>query len=150
MTAVEDKDNGYSKIIKGVQELDGVSVTAGIHADAGRQGGVDLVDIAVFNEYGTSRIPSRPFVRLAFEQNEAKWDRTIKAGVTAMINGTADANRVTSVLGAQMVGDVQEVIGDKSLLAPNAAGTIKKKGSDAPLIDSGRLRQSVSYKVKKG
>lgn len=147
---VEDKDLGYQKIIRGFQALDGVAVTAGIHADAGRQDGVDLVDIAVFNEYGTRNIPARPFVRLAFDKNEAAWNKTIEAGCTAMANGTADVNRLTSVLGAQMVGDVQEVIGDRSLLAPNAPSTIKQKGSDAPLIDSGRLRQSVSYKVKKG
>ena len=31
---------------------------------------------------------------------------------------------------------------------PNAPSTIRKKGSDKPLIDTGRLRQSVNYVIK--
>ena len=30
---------------------------------------------------------------------------------------------------------------------PNAPSTIRKKGSDKPLIDTGQLRQGVSYKI---
>ena len=33
--------------------------------------------------------------------------------------------------------------------APNAESTIKKKGSDQPLIDTGYMRQSVNYVVKR-
>ena len=32
---------------------------------------------------------------------------------------------------------------------PNAPATIKKKGSSHPLIDSGRMRQSVNYVIQK-
>ena len=33
--------------------------------------------------------------------------------------------------------------------APNAPYTVAKKGSSTPLIDSGQLRQSISWEVKK-
>jgi hypothetical protein len=33
---------------------------------------------------------------------------------------------------------------------PNTAGTIKRKGSDKPLIDTGELRKSITYIVKEG
>ena len=43
---------------------------------------------------------------------------------------------------------VQKEIVDGSF-EPNAESTIKKKGSDKPLIDTGTMRQSVTYVVRK-
>jgi len=49
-------------------------------------------------------------------------------------------------VGVVAVGEVQEQIrrGDYK---PNAESTIARKGSDKPLIDKGRLIQSISYEV---
>ena len=49
-------------------------------------------------------------------------------------------------IGVTAVGLVQKYMTDLRT-PPNAASTIKKKGSSNPLIDSGALRQSVSYKI---
>ena len=32
--------------------------------------------------------------------------------------------------------------------APNAESTVRKKGSSKPLIDTGRMRQSVNYQIR--
>lgn len=148
MAVVIDMDNGYAHVVKEIMKLDGKSVEAGIHATAGREDGTDLVDIAIYNEYGTKRIPSRPFVRLATDNNQKEWDRIVDAGHAAIVAGTRDADFMLNVLGNRMVADIQKTIGNRQLLVPNAPATVKKKGSDAPLIDSGRLRQSVDYVVK--
>jgi hypothetical protein len=39
-----------------------------------------------------------------------------------------------------MKKDIQDVIGDKSRLKPNAPATVKKKGHDKPLIDTGHMQ----------
>ena len=63
MAIVEDVDAGYRQIIERVRRLDGVTVSAGILNNAGVSSkGVPLVDIAIYNEFGTRHIPSRPFV----------------------------------------------------------------------------------------
>jgi len=49
-------------------------------------------------------------------------------------------------LGSVAVGDVQRTIRDIKQ-PPNAPSTIRKKGSDNPLIDTGRLRQSIEYAI---
>lgn len=49
-------------------------------------------------------------------------------------------------IGVVAVGFVQKYMTELRT-PPNAASTIKKKGSSNPLIDSGALRQSVTYKV---
>ena len=56
----------------------------------------------------------------------------------------ATAETVLKRVGALGVRLVQEKIVSGSF-KPNAPSTIRKKGSDKPLIDTGRMRQSVKY-----
>lgn len=46
------------------------------------------------------------------------------------------------------MGLVQEKI-ESGSYEPNAPSTIRKKKSDKPLIDTGRMRQSVKYVIRK-
>ena len=55
--------------------------------------------------------------------------------------------RALSVLGMALVGDVQQRIRNR-IPPPNAPYTIARKGSDVPLIDTGRLRQSIDFVVE--
>ena len=48
------------KFQKMLEDLDKLEVRIGIQQGAGSDNGVDLVDIAMFNELGTVHIPSRP------------------------------------------------------------------------------------------
>ena len=59
--------------------------------------------------------------------------------------GTAQG--ALEALGVFGKGLVQEKISTGDF-EPNAPSTIRKKGSDKPLIDTGRLRQSVNYVIK--
>lgn len=109
--------------------------------------GADLADIAAFNEFGTSDTPARPFMKQSFENHErelqAACDRvnnTLKKGGTAEV--------ALNQLGVFCKGLVQEEIVEGGF-APNAPSTVKKKGSSQPLIDTGTMRQSVNYVVRK-
>ena len=44
-------------------------------------------------------------------------------------------------------GDMKKTIG-RGKFKPNSPKTIKRKGSAQPLIDTGRMRASISHKVK--
>ena len=109
--------------------------------------GVDMAQIAMWNELGTSTSPSRPFLRMSVDENESKiramGGKNLK---TLTSGGTAETIlKQTGAFGASLV---QEKIGSGSF-EPNAPSTIRKKGSDHPLIDTGRMRQSVKYVIKK-
>lgn len=108
---------------------------------------VDMAQIAMFNELGTSTAPSRPFLRKSVDENADKINqfctnqlKTISAG------GTAE--QCLKQVGVFGVGIVQEKIVDGEY-APNAPSTIRKKKSDKPLIDTGKMRQSVKYVIRK-
>ena len=145
--SVIDRDLGYKKIMKDFRKLDGKSVVAGVLHNAGKEpNGAKLVDVATWNEYGTSRIPSRPFVRLAFEGNRGKL-KQLSDNVAADIIARRGYSTGLNNLGGQMVDDIKNVIGDKSKLAPNAPATIRKKGHDKPLIDKGKLKAGIDSRI---
>jgi hypothetical protein len=109
--------------------------------------GVDMAQIAMFNELGTSTAPARPFLRDSVDENEDVIRDQCGKELKKLTTG-ATAETVLKRVGALGVRLVQEKIVSGSF-KPNAPSTIRKKGSDKPLIDTGRMRQSVKYVVKK-
>ena len=107
---------------------------------------VDLLDVAMFNELGTSRTPSRPFMRDSVDDNADKISSACKSKLKALASGQKTAEQVLKELGVMQVGLVQATIRDGEF-APNAPSTIARKGSDKPLIDTGQMRQSVHYVI---
>ena len=109
--------------------------------------GVDIAQIAMFNELGTSTSPSRPFLRMSVDENEDKIRAMCGKNLKTLTSG-GTAETILKQTGAFGVSLVQEKIGSGSF-EPNAPSTIRKKGSDHPLIDTGRMRQSVKYVIKR-
>lgn len=115
--------------------------------DATEEDGADVCSVAAWNEYGTSTIPSRPFLRKSVDENKDRIDSAIRDAVGLMFTG-GGAKDVYSQIGLFQKDLVQEKILTGSF-APNAPSTIKKKGSSKPLVDTGRMLQSVNYVIKK-
>lgn len=109
--------------------------------------GVDMAQIAAWNELGTSTAPSRPFLRMSVDENEGKINTMCGQQLKSITEG-GTAEQCLKQVGVFEVQLVQEKIVSGSYEA-NAPSTIKKKGSDKPLIDTGRMRQSVKYVIRK-
>lgn len=108
---------------------------------------VDVCQIAVWNEFGTNRgIPSRPFMRDTVDKHEAEWNNALKKYANMAVGGMS-GKQVMEQLGLYGVRAVQSEIKNGDF-APNAPRTVRMKKSDKPLIDTGRMRQSVNYYVK--
>jgi hypothetical protein len=103
-----------------------------------------VVDVAIANEFGTSKIDARSFMRTYFEENK---ERLAKIGgnmYTDVLLGKLDVKKGLSMLGEYAKAGVQKKIDDIDF-PPNAPSTIKKKGSSKPLIDTGQMRQSITH-----
>lgn len=96
------------------------------------------------------KIPARPFIRLTFDDEiEGIGDQIDKAKVDVIL-GKVDKERFLSRLGLFLQKKiVQKIDSSKSWAEPNAPSTIAAKGSDHPLIDEGRLRQSITHRLVK-
>lgn len=108
----------------------------------------DLCDIAAWNELGTSEIPSRPFMRDSVDNHAEKINAFLQQQLRLLAQGKTTAEQIYKSIGVFQKGLVQKeiVYGD---FEPNAPSTIKRKKSDKPLIDTGKMRQSVNFVIKK-
>ena len=148
MAGVIDRDLGYNRIMRDLQKLDGMEIVAGMLKDSGKaSNGASYVDIATWNEYGTRRIPSRPFIRISADTNKAAWSKIAQQAVNDVIDGDSP-REAAKVIGHRMVEDIRKVFGDTSKLKDNAPSTIAKKGRNEPLVDSGEMRKRVNFRVE--
>jgi hypothetical protein len=136
--------NHLAKIEKGVQGPKAVKVgfPKG-KADA------DVVSIAIWNHFGRPRgIPARPFITIAMFKNR----RQIRAALRKIAEGTVQTGTPLATqmpkLGALGTGMIQDQIAANTP-PPNAPSTIRQKGSSRTLIDTGRMRQSVTWEIDK-
>ena len=146
MAQTKVKD-GMAQYLKQVQALNGHGVKSGIQANTGNyiEGHTDILDVALWNEFGTQDIPARPFIRGFQDRNKqalgALMDRTADLVVSGKSAGAALGEMGSVVQEMQQA----HVTASKSWAVPNAPSTIKKKGSDKPLINHGVLRNAIRY-----
>ena len=119
----------------------------GFFESARYRNGIPVAQVAVENEFGvrtrTQRVPERPFFRNALDGA----DKDLRKVVMAKIDRTTlKVDRsMAEAIGLAMQARIQKSI---TVLRkpPNAPATIAMKGSDNPLIDTGFMRQSVTYR----
>ncbi len=135
------------KFFEEIEKLKNLQVRVGYQqGEAQEDDGVDLLDVAMWNELGTSRAPSRPFMRKSVDENADKISAFLKAQLQKLARGETTAEQILKAVGVFQKGLVQAKIRDGDFV-PNAPRTIRRKGSDKPLIDTGRMRQSVNFVI---
>lgn len=140
-------DHGLDQLLRQADALHGSGVKVGIQAGTGSQDGVDMVDIAVYNAFGTATIPKRDFIGGAAEKYRQDV-ATVMDHLARKVEDGASPDAALHTLGQFYQGRQQAHIRSGEF-TPNAPSTIKKKGSTVPLIDKGQLINSVRYEVLK-
>lgn len=143
-----DVDRGYKKRVKLIRTMGDPEVTIGIHeAEGGAQNGsATVLDIGIWNEFGTSRIPPRSFIRAWFDENKEPIETMWKSAMRAVAKGKISKKDALDQFGLWCVGQIQARMA-AGVPPPNAPSTIARKGSSTPLIDTGVLRSSITHKV---
>ena len=103
----------------------------------------NLASLAAVLEFGNERIPSRPFLRQTLTENQEKYT----ALFVKLFESGVSIDQIYEQIALIAQGDVQQNIVNGKWTA-NAPSTIKRKKSSNPLIDTGKLRQSVKGIVK--
>jgi hypothetical protein len=103
----------------------------------------NLASLAAVLEFGNERIPSRPFLRQTLAENQEKYT----ALFVKLFESGISIEKIYEQIALIAQGDVQQNIANGKWAA-NAPSTIKRKKSSKPLIDTGKLRQSVRGIVK--
>lgn len=144
------------RFMKELRELAELEVRIGYQREQGAGTNTDddkpranLVDIAMWNELGTVNSPSRPFMRDSVDKHMDEIGQMVMAQKDALLDG-ATAKDILNTIGLFQQDLMQTEI-EQGDFEANAPATIRKKGSDKPLIDTGTMKNSVHYYiVKKG
>ena len=95
-------------------------------------------------------IPARPVLQPAIKDSRSAIGKQIAVAYRAAMHGDmAGAER-----GLELAGMVAQNAArawfenPKNKWPPNSARTIKAKGSDSPLIDTGEMRKSITYVIR--
>lgn len=136
------------RFFKEIEELKKLQVRVGFQhgEETDEDSGADLADVAMWNELGTAHSPPRPFLRQSIDNNVSRVNAMCKAQLRAVAQGKT-AKDALQAIGSMQKALVQDTIRNGDF-EPNAPSTIKKKKSSKPLIDSGRMRQSVNFVIK--
>lgn len=104
---------------------------------------------AYIKEHGSPayRVPPRPFLEPGIEKHLDLVESGMKAALQDVLNG-GDGRAQRERLGATMAAKVQAYFQEDNGWPPNAPSTIKRKGSAQPLVDTGALRQSITYIIR--
>ena len=169
-----DKDKGWSRIVKAMKEVKGSYVKVGILEKAGStdDGKMTMARLGAVNEFGSpeKNIPPRPFMLQAYERCKGKIIKLFESEKNKIIAGKSDTERSLNVVGEYFKGEVQREFTEGNF-TPNAPSTLlanwrkHHKGvitkgealendtgfglTKRPLIDTGRLRQSINYQAVK-
>jgi hypothetical protein len=146
MADVVDRDLGWARIQRALLGLDGAHTRVGVHEGERREDGTDLVTVAAVNEFGApnAKIPERSFIRSTVDEQRPKVERIKEGIVDKALRGNVNIRQEMGELGEFAQKEIQ-----KKIVAldtpPNAASTVRKKGSSNPLVDKGQLLQSIRH-----
>lgn len=135
------RDIGKPKVYIGVP-----ASKNGIHKDSK----INMATLLALHVYGapTRGIPQRDPLRPPLIANAQRYTDLMAQGIkNALANGT-DPNVVYEKIGIVASNDVKDYFVSGSF-KPLDQKTIDRKGSSKPLIDTGELRSSITYEVRK-
>lgn len=116
----------------------------GIHESAGmvEDGQMTVATLGAIQHFGNDHIPPRPWLDKGVEAGTKEIITTVREGIADGL----DSRQIIDRAGNEAVGAVKDYIFDLKD-PPNAASTIKRKGSSNPLIDTQNMRNKVTHKV---
>lgn len=147
--------SGWDKIKKNLLQANKESLNVGFFPDS-RYGpendNLPVATVAMWQEEGDPvNYPPRPFIRMGFlpRLKTAEYVPVFQKAIKSVLDGQATFKQVYTKLGPVMVKGLQnEIISWDT--PPNSPQTVEAKGFNDPLINTGKMLESVDFKVERG
>lgn len=154
MTLTITDQNNIPELIARLAILNAAHVLVGILGDSsknarhGEDGDATNALIAAAHEFGTDDVPRRPFLGPAMDKGAKKIADLQADLIGRVLDGTMTPDQALGILGEFAVVLVKAEITQAPHPPALKPATIKaKKGDSRPLIDSGQMLNSVTYKI---
>ena len=121
----------------------GGTLEVGFMSGATYPDGTPVPLVAALNEFGHGKVPPRPSFRNMIAAKSSTWG---PAAARVLAQSNYDVRVTLDLVGQGIAGQLQQSIRD--LWAPPLApSTVRRKGFSKPLIDTGQMLNSVTYRV---
>lgn len=167
---VEDESR-VDEFLQKLEELDGMYVEVGILSSAGGE----MLTIASVQEFGANitvtdkmrgymaanfgvhlkqsttsiKIPERSFIRSSFDAKQEQIYEQEEL-LAMVLEGQMTARGFYEALGQTCVDIIKDYLINEVNSPANSSLTTSIKGSSNPLVDTGKLVNSITYQIKKG
>ncbi len=144
-----------------LRALDGLKIDVGVLWNEGTQRyptesgmpGPSVAMVAAFNEFGTRTIPARPAMRrTAHDSGEIAAKVTEAVKVVMATPNLTTKREAAAILSPAAMGIARlmrrNYVTSRSWAVKNAPTTVALKGFDYPLYETGKLRDSIGYRIK--
>jgi len=149
MARVIDRDLGWKAIKREMLKAKTLEVAVGILEGSKNGEGLSIAEYAAANEFGTDKIPDRPFMRTAFDESKAKISQDMNREGKRMAMGQSTAQKALTIIGQRHASRIQNVITGRDFLPKLSQQTIDaKSGSSKTLVDTSAMVNAVQISVR--
>jgi hypothetical protein len=160
--AVRAVDKGWGELRKAAKAIKegGSYVKVGVLGEGPKNerpgDTLDNVGLALIHEFGApiAGIPERSFIRSSFEANRPAYVAALRKMVEQVYELKMAVPKGLGLIGAKMAADMKQRMVDPGIPPPNAPSVYARKlakgsgkGEPKALIDTGRLRGSITWQV---
>lgn len=135
-------DHGWQRFLENIKELENKVVDAGIQSGTKSE----ILDYAFWNEFGTTRIPERPFLRSTLLRFKSELLKKSQEAVKRIANGESVIQNL-NIVGLFLESKIKKNILDDNF-EKNSQFTIEKKKSSLPLVDTAQMMGQIRYVVR--
>jgi hypothetical protein len=141
--------SGLEKLLKNLDS--DLSVDIGVFETAKAPDGKQVAEYVAANEFGSieRKLPVRSTIRMPLETKQGDIASYIEKKAQGHIE-KGDIRAVFEDIGTAGLAKIQEAFDTRGFgtWPPDSDKTIARKGSDAPMIDSGLARKAMTYRTK--
>jgi hypothetical protein len=140
-------DREWRKLLTRVRSLDDLEARVGVVAEPSS----DLADIAVSHEYGDPdrNLPERSFIRSTMATGREARATFVGKLAGRVVEGKLQPQQAMNLVGMREAAAVKAAIASGPHIPPPLKPeTIAAKGSDRPLVDTGRLLNAITHVVE--
>lgn len=152
---------GLDKLKQTLEAIQKKEARVGFFETSTYPDGTPVAYVAAIQEFGHGKIPPRPFMRPAQQQNESKWLRTGAHLISESVQGSITPEQALDQIGQIAAGDVRKAIravttptlsertveGRKARLSKKSRKKANPKTISKPLVDTGQMLQAVNSVV---
>lgn len=145
---IREKDHGAAKLVWNMKKR--IHFRVGLVGPAAAakhpKAKMTIAELGVIHEFGTSHIPQRSFIRAAIDENiDAIVDHHRRIAGDNFRGATLISS--SHKFGRWLVAQIVDRI-NSNIPPPLSPLTVARKGHDLALVDTGVMRESITYEVE--